>query len=277
MNEPTSNREQPNYFAIIPAYVRYDKELSANARLLYGELTALASKEGYCWASNNYFADLYDVDVRTVSRWLEQLKEKDYIEIDTQKRGMEWDRRIYIKICLRRDNNVHSNGQKCPLRRDKNVHRIRHSKIIQEQQQEAPPPPDPVVVVFPIFDDLKIPKAMKERLSSQMDQEKACKLVQRVKAWTGRESDAKACNTILAQWEAWEDPSPKENREQLNREWAKTHLSKYDNKRVGDFNCEVLNKCVEFIHVSGSGSPKIYSYEDSAFRELISRFMRENL
>lgn len=64
MNE----ENQVNYYAIIPATVRYDKELKASEKLLYGEITALANKKGYCYAKNRYFAELYDVTVETVSR-----------------------------------------------------------------------------------------------------------------------------------------------------------------------------------------------------------------
>ena len=55
-----------NYYAIIPADVRYNKNLTPNAKLLYGELTALSNKEGYCWASNSYFAELYKVSNASV-------------------------------------------------------------------------------------------------------------------------------------------------------------------------------------------------------------------
>ena len=68
-----------SYYAIIPANVRYDEDLTANAKLLYGEITALCNEKGYCWASNEYFAELYKTTTRTVSRWIKQLVDKKYI------------------------------------------------------------------------------------------------------------------------------------------------------------------------------------------------------
>ena len=63
---------KPNYYAIIPADVRYSK-ITPNAKLLFAEITALTNKEGYCWANNNYFAELYDVEKRSVQNWLKEL------------------------------------------------------------------------------------------------------------------------------------------------------------------------------------------------------------
>ena len=74
--------ETPNFFAIIPASVRYDKKLKPNAKLLYGELTALANKEGFCWADNNYFSALYEVNHKTISRWISQLENSGYLKIE---------------------------------------------------------------------------------------------------------------------------------------------------------------------------------------------------
>lgn len=88
--------DNPNYYAIIPAKVRYDKELMANAKLLYGEITALCNDKGICWARNEYFASLYHVSNETISRWISQLNKKEYIKVKMfyKKDSKEIDKRI---------------------------------------------------------------------------------------------------------------------------------------------------------------------------------------
>ena len=67
------NELKPNYYAIIPANVRYDKDISPNAKLLFGEITSLCNQKGYCWATNEYFSTLYGVSDRTIQNLLKQL------------------------------------------------------------------------------------------------------------------------------------------------------------------------------------------------------------
>jgi hypothetical protein len=77
--------KEPAYYAVIPSDVRYDKNLCANEKLLYGEITALTHKEGYCWAPNKYFATLYGVTIGTVSGWFASLKKQGYIDFTVEK------------------------------------------------------------------------------------------------------------------------------------------------------------------------------------------------
>ena len=111
------------YYAIIPANVRYDKDLPANAKLLYGEITALCNEKGYCWASNGYFADLYGVSKVTVSRWIKALSDKGYIttEVELKENSNEVLHR-YIKIVDTPVNkNVDTSPQNCKGGINKNV------------------------------------------------------------------------------------------------------------------------------------------------------------
>ena len=95
MNE----ENQISYYSVIPATVRYDKNLKASEKLLYGEITSLTNKMGYCFATNKYFANLYNCDPHTVSRWISHLESSGYIciEIIRDKRKEIKERRIYIR------------------------------------------------------------------------------------------------------------------------------------------------------------------------------------
>tara|TARA_A100001201_G_scaffold16947_2_gene19862 strand:+ start:75 stop:716 length:642 start_codon:yes stop_codon:yes gene_type:complete len=87
----------PSYYAIIPAEVRYSN-LKPNAKLLYGEITSLTHKEGYCFATNNYFATLYKVSKNTVSTWISSLEKSGFINIDMIYKDKQIvERRITIK------------------------------------------------------------------------------------------------------------------------------------------------------------------------------------
>ena len=88
-----------NYYAIIPATVRYDDRLKPSEKLIYGEITSLTNQMGYCFASNKYFSNLYEVTIHTVSQWISHLEKLGYIQIElikTQNKEIK-ERRIYIK------------------------------------------------------------------------------------------------------------------------------------------------------------------------------------
>ena len=89
--------ERPSYYAVIPSDVRYDKKVCPSARLLFGEISTLANTKGYCYASNAYFAVLYDVEVTTISEWIRQLSTAQHVEVEQTKRG----RQIKLSTTLR--------------------------------------------------------------------------------------------------------------------------------------------------------------------------------
>ena len=95
----------PAFMAYLPAKVRYDTELAPNAKLLYAEVTALAESSGYCYAKNEYFARLFDLAIKSVSRLISQLAEKGYVVVDVirdPETNIVVERRIWVDIPLRK-------------------------------------------------------------------------------------------------------------------------------------------------------------------------------
>lgn len=74
----------PSYYAVIPASVRYDKNLIPHAKLLYGEITALCNEKGFCWAGNTYFSELYGVSNRSITSWVASLVNGGYIKCEVR-------------------------------------------------------------------------------------------------------------------------------------------------------------------------------------------------
>lgn len=81
--------DQPSYYSIITANVRYDNRLTDGEKLLFAEITSLSNKYGYCTASNGYFATLYNVVKETISRRISNLTKFGYLKIEIIKEGNE--------------------------------------------------------------------------------------------------------------------------------------------------------------------------------------------
>ena len=80
--------QKPNYYAVIPAEVRYNKNLTPNAKLLYAEITALCNMNGKCIASTDYFCKLYEVSRISIQKWLKILENNNYIKrVNIYKQG----------------------------------------------------------------------------------------------------------------------------------------------------------------------------------------------
>lgn len=92
--------EEPGFYALIPATVRYNKNLCPNAKLLYGEITAMCKKKGFCWATNDYFAKLYKVNKTTISEWISQLRLNGHIYVEVVNTDSGYERKIYMLDAL---------------------------------------------------------------------------------------------------------------------------------------------------------------------------------
>jgi hypothetical protein len=133
MDDKVKLTEKPGYYAVIPAAVRYDRSLSPNSKLLYGEITCLLNFRGKCFASNAYFSRLYEVSERQISRMINELKVAGHIDILMQKRQDGTDR----FISLAQDKNVQGGVDKNVVcGQDKKVYHNKHSININSLSED---------------------------------------------------------------------------------------------------------------------------------------------
>jgi DNA-binding PadR family transcriptional regulator len=74
----------------------FDKNLDPLDIKTYAIIRSLSNKYGYCFATNLYISQTLSVSDKTARRSLDTLKKNGYLEIETERNGLQWQRRIYI-------------------------------------------------------------------------------------------------------------------------------------------------------------------------------------
>ena len=69
------------FWSVIPATVLDDMSIPANAKILYGVLSSLMRREGYCWPSNAQLAEAMHCSEDVVKRWVSALAEAGHIRV----------------------------------------------------------------------------------------------------------------------------------------------------------------------------------------------------
>lgn len=84
-----------NQFLIIPYCIYSNNNISSNAKLLYGLLSLLSHKEGFCYATNKFLGAELNVSSRTITTLIKELKDENIIDVVNDKNYI---RKIYLKI-----------------------------------------------------------------------------------------------------------------------------------------------------------------------------------
>jgi hypothetical protein len=130
-------KEKPSYYAILTAEVRYAKNLTMFQKILYAEMTALSEKEGFCWASNKYFAELYDKSEKYISSTISDMNKKGYIDtFISQKDGIT--RKIYIGATHKNlDSYPEKSGETYPEKPEHNTTSINTKKEREPSYEDS--------------------------------------------------------------------------------------------------------------------------------------------
>ena len=74
--------EQPGYFSVIPAAVMFNHNLTDFEKILYGHISSLCNKEGFCWAKNRTFAKAHRKSESTISAAISKLEKLGFIKVE---------------------------------------------------------------------------------------------------------------------------------------------------------------------------------------------------
>lgn len=124
---------KPKFFAILTANVRY-ADISDFAKILYAEISAMTNVSGYCFASNKYFADLFNKSEQTIKVSISKLKKHNFVRCEYVPHPNGTRRKIYLLEINPQYKNVPT-VQKCTEGGYKNVHH--NNTSINKEEKEA--------------------------------------------------------------------------------------------------------------------------------------------
>lgn len=91
--------ENPSWAAVIPNKYLYAKDINAVQKILIGLISGLSNIKGYCFATNDYFADILDLSKVRVSQLITDLEKKGYLgRVIYRNEKQEVEKRILILI-----------------------------------------------------------------------------------------------------------------------------------------------------------------------------------
>jgi DNA-binding PadR family transcriptional regulator len=106
-----------SFDCVLPSAIFFNEHLEPSCIKFYAIIRNLTKKHGYCYATNQHLESVLSCSTASIKRWLGSLEEQGYLEVETEKNGIHWQRRIYLsdkfKIELRRFKNEPPPAQKC--------------------------------------------------------------------------------------------------------------------------------------------------------------------
>lgn len=265
------------FYAIIPYAVQIDKNLSSSEKLFFGQISGLARKHGYMWATNEQFSEMIQVPLKTVERWLQNLEVNGHIKrlthnelikgLNGQKSHFIKKRKIFIidkdnqkqietesktsvpeddskKDCGTLENEgffgtLKNEGSKGTLKNE--GYKIESLNVISKQQ---PTPPEVVVVLS--LEKIDIEESLRLKISQEYSPDQINLAVDRCLNWKSRPSDQVGIMTALKRADSWVDNPSQEQKSESNQQFLQT-LHDLDGKELAMTNITIGKRYIEFV------------------------------
>lgn len=99
MKEKRWKEEPIGLYIVIPRYITDNKKIPATAKLIWGQIAALARKEGYCYATNKFLAKILGCSEDTIQIDLRILKKRGLVKIELEKNNTGTRRKLWVITC----------------------------------------------------------------------------------------------------------------------------------------------------------------------------------
>jgi hypothetical protein len=128
--------ERQSYYVVIPMPVFEDKDLKANEKLLYGLISSLINKEGFCFASNEFLSTKLNISKINISKTLKKMEEKGYIAMVYLRDGaIVKNRKIYIDSRLSQTiTAIITNDNGAIIANDKEINKAIYSNRLNKKE-----------------------------------------------------------------------------------------------------------------------------------------------
>ena len=139
--------EYLHYDSVLPMSIWFNERLEPTSIKLYAITRGLANKYGYCFATNQYLADILKCTTRAVQKWLSTLVEEGYIKIQYDRTGSQTQRKVYISEKFKKSlgdeppftpprTTVHP-----PMNHGSPIIEEYYNRDIKKGEEASPPPP----------------------------------------------------------------------------------------------------------------------------------------
>lgn len=269
-----------SFDAVIPSALLFNENLEPNAIKLYAFVRGLTRAHGYCFATNEYLAHCMRSDISSVKRWLTSLKQEKFIDIQTEKDGIHWQRRIFVGVnfnnCLRRLKNKPPPAQNCtpPSSKLSHIYKegIKYEILDEEREEAAPPPPPPS---FFSEGNVRMPLKRKEELEKEFGIEKVKQMIGELNDYSEiKPAEFKKYGSHAAVIRKWIKREEKENKTSSeggsvdrNREFALSVATKYSHLQI-----EAGSESIGFL---AGNYPFYINYKEHGFKDQVIGRLRK--
>lgn len=137
-------------WGIVPKKILHDKKLTTFSKMLYCDISSLCAGRGYCWASNKYFAKVFSVSERTVSRAILEIAPFIIIKNRLGPNRTIWVHKLNITAP------TSSELKKTKKKSDKKPEKKVAIKFTEEDRQMAELLLQKIIYNFPSFENKKV-------------------------------------------------------------------------------------------------------------------------